>query len=117
MFSLGDETFENFRLLGFLLKKMTCLLPTVKKIRMFTQLMSKIDPCSARADRQMMSLRGVALHKLVEGWKEEEVMYATQLVHHTLQNEEVGSLCPPSWPWTICKDFYLTWKSMSATIC
>ena len=91
-FSLGDETFENFRLLGFLLKKMTCLLPTVKKIRMFTQLMSKIDPCSARADRLMMSLRGVALHKLVEGWKEEEVIYAAELVLHTLLSDQAGSL-------------------------
>ena len=38
---------NNFKLLGTLLKKMTCLLPTRERIMMSTKLMSRLSPCSA----------------------------------------------------------------------
>ena len=38
---------NNFKLLGTLLKKMMCLLPTRERIMTSTKLMSRLSPCSA----------------------------------------------------------------------
>ena len=87
-FSLDMRTAgANFRHLGIMVKKLTCLLSTRERLGMSTQLMSRLSPCtSMSASSQMMSLCGVFLHQVVQGWTDEEVILAAQLVFHTFNS-------------------------------
>ena len=79
----------NFKLLGTLVKKMTCLLPTRERIMMSTKLMSRLSPCSALSpSSHMMSLCGIFLHQIVRGWTDEEVTFAAQLIFLTFNGGE-----------------------------
>ena len=92
---------NNFKLLGTLLKKMTCLLPTRERIMTSTKLMSRLSPCSAFSpSSHIMSLCGVFLHQIVRGWTDEEVSHAAQLIFLTFNSGEggcVSSLLAPNY--------------------
>ena len=83
----------NFKMLGILLKKMTCLLPTTERVRLSTKLMSRLSPCSTMSpSTNIMSLCGVFLHQIVRGWTDGEVILAAQLILHTFNSGEEGCL-------------------------
>ena len=58
----------NFRQLGIMVKKMTCLFTTRERVMVSTQLMSRLSPCSSLSpSSQMMSLCGIFLHQMAKG--------------------------------------------------
>jgi hypothetical protein len=63
-----SKAVTNFRQLGVMVKKLTCLLPTRERVMLSTQLMSRLSPCSALSpSSQIMFLCGVFLQQLVHG--------------------------------------------------
>eukprot|EP00092_Neocalanus_flemingeri_P015145 GFUD01016362.1.p1 GENE.GFUD01016362.1~~GFUD01016362.1.p1 ORF type:complete len:470 (-),score=202.14 GFUD01016362.1:265-1485(-) len=81
----------NFRQLGVTVKKMTCLLPTRERVMLSTQVMSRLCPCSSLSPTsQLMSLCGVFLHQLVDGWTDEECVLAAGLVFSTFNSGGAG---------------------------
>ena len=77
----------NFRQLGIMVKKMTCLFTTRERVMVSTQLMSRLSPCSSLSpSSHMMSLCGVFLHQIVKGWTDEEVVLTARLVFNTFNS-------------------------------
>jgi len=88
---ISYEAVANFKQLGTLIKKMTCLLPTRERVIQSTKLMSRLSPCSSMSrSSDMMSLCGIYLHQIVKGWTDNEVLLAAQLIYLTFNGGNEG---------------------------
>ena len=82
---------SNFKQLGEMMKKLTCLNTTTERVMMSAQLMARLCPCSPwNPTSKIMSLCGVFFHKLVDGWTDEECILAARIVFSTYNSGEAG---------------------------
>ena len=96
------EAVTNFKQLGILVKKMTCLLPTRERIVLCTRLMARLSPCTVMSPTStIMSLCGTFIHQIVRGWADKEVVLAARLVFLTFNSGDEGcvsSILAPGYP-------------------
>jgi len=77
----------NFKELGLMMKKLTCLLPTKERILASVQLINKLSPSSPWAPTsQLMSMCSVSLHQLVLGWTDDECVLAARLIYSSFNS-------------------------------
>ena len=77
----------NFKQLGRMIKKLTCLLSTRERVMLSTRVMSRLSLCSSLSpSSQLMSLCEVFLHRLVHMWADDECLLAAGLVFNTFNS-------------------------------
>ena len=77
----------NFRRLGELAKRLTCLLPTRERVRLSAQLVGRLTYQEGSAG-PLMSAIGVFIHSLVRGWADAECAVAAEVVLQMFDAEE-----------------------------
>ena len=77
----------NFRRLGELAKRLTCLLPTRERVRLSAQLVGRLTYQEGTAG-PLMSAIGVFIHALVRGWADAECGVAAEVVLQMFDAEE-----------------------------
>ena len=77
----------NFRRLGELAKRLTCLLPTRERVRLSAQLVGRLTYQEGSA-APLMSAIGVFIHALVQGWADAECALAAEVVLQMFDSEE-----------------------------
>ena len=79
----------NFRRLGELAKRLTCLLPTRERVRLSAQLVGRLTYQEWSAGPSpLMSAIGVFFHSLVRGWADAECAVAAEVVLQMFDAEE-----------------------------
>merc|ERR1719494_1622701 len=77
----------NFRRLGELAKRLTCLLPTRERVRLSAQLVGRLTYQEGSAG-PLMSAIGVFIHALIRGWADAECSVAAEVVLQMFDAEE-----------------------------
>ena len=72
-------TRTNFRQLGELAKHMTCLLPTVERVEVSCELVSRLS-CPQGGSGPLMAALGHFLHTLLRGWADDECSVAATVI-------------------------------------
>ena len=70
----------NFRLLGELAKRATCLLPTRERVRVSMGLLGRLS-CPWGGSAPLMAALGIFFHTLVRGWADDECAEAAAVVY------------------------------------
>jgi len=77
----------NFRRLGELAKRLTCLLPTKERVKVSAQLVGRLSYQESGA-APLMSAIGVFIHALVRGWEDLECCSAVDAILQMFNAEE-----------------------------
>jgi len=77
----------NFRRLGELVKRLTCLLPTKERVKVSAQVIGRLSYQEGSA-APLMSAIGVFIHALIRGWKDVECRSAAEAILQMFNAEE-----------------------------
>ena len=77
----------NFRRLGELAKRLTCLLPTKERVKVSAQVIGRLSYQEGSA-APLMSAIGVFIHALIRGWKDVECRSAAEAILQMFNAEE-----------------------------
>ena len=89
--------FTNFRRLGELAKRLTCLLPTRQRVAMAMELVTRFS-CPQGGSAPLMAAIAVFLHALTRGWADEECSLAAEMIFRVFDTDgHVTELLSPGY--------------------
>ena len=76
----------NFRRLGELAKRLTCLLPTRQRVAVSAELVTRLS-CPQGRSAPLMAAIAVFLHALTRGWADEECSLAAEMIFRVFDTD------------------------------
>jgi len=81
---------SDFRKLGSVIKKLSCLLPTSERLKISIQLMTRLSPSSQLyTSSKTYSLCGIFFHQVFRGWTDEELTQAGHMLYDSFTSSGI----------------------------
>ena len=81
---------SDFRKLGSVIKKLSCLLPTAERLKISIQLMIRLSPSSQLyTSSKTYGLCGIFFHRVFRGWTDEELTQAGNMLYDSFTSSGI----------------------------